>query len=70
MQAQVRSDQYMSSAAVQQLEHSPFKTTQQQTTYKPAGAARAVAKPIELTRVFPGGGVAKATTTWRQIQGI
>ena len=33
------------------------------------GALKNVAKPIELTRVFPAGGVAKATSAWRAIRG-
>jgi hypothetical protein len=45
-----------------------IKTTQQVKT-RQQGAFHNVAKPIELTRVFPGRGVAKATSTWRAIRG-
>lgn len=36
---------------------------------KQQGAFRSIAKPIQLTRVFPGGGVAKATSSWQAIRG-
>ena len=45
-----------------------IKTTRQVNT-RQQGAFHNVAKPIELTRVFPGGGVAKATTAWKAIRG-
>jgi len=44
------------------------KTTQVKTMQQ--GDLKSIAKPMELTKVFPGVGVAKATSTWKSLRGF
>jgi hypothetical protein len=46
-----------------------YKKSDWQVRYVPVGKVNNIAVPLKLTRVFPGGGVAKATSSWRMLGG-